>query len=397
MQVTLDTSTFHFDARRDYLPDYKRHTITIDEMLCVKDLLLEVQKREHFFDFDKENTLLQINGISIEGTLSIEKAVSLFGKTWKIEPISLFRATKDLIIDDADFYAKHTILEAFADETDYAYYKSLIREYYASGTLEYDQDYFGDSMFIYADYLIEKYPEKKAAILEAIDTPNGIGLYEKECNLYPYHDNEQKIYALSSQLPSGELQEEIDSLLERMDYYDRAELLLCEKFGVQRDEDCALETIVDNITLEKVSESLKYPFLDFKVAFYAGDFACKDLAEVKEEATKVLETIGAKVVPFSYWSKGDGFDIVASSKEIGFKKAANIIFDAFDSGAEILVVDSKETHFMIDQHKAECEKALGRDIRIPVLNIAQMVALAVGITNREKLGLNAHKIEVTLI
>jgi len=397
MNIKLDTSTFLFNADRDYLPDFKRHTISIDDALKVKDLLLEVQNRENFFDFRKTNTMLQINGVSIKGSLTISKAVELFGSSWILEPISTFRASKDLIIDDADFYAKHTVLEAFGDEEDFKYYKTLIRDYYASGTLQYNQNYLGDSMFIYAHHLIEKYPAKKAEILAAIDTPDGIGLYEKECNLYPYHDNAKKIYELVVQLPVGALQEEVDGLLEKMDYYDKAEALLCEKFSAQKDEDCALETITDNIGLEKIASEVKHPFSDFQVAFYAGDFECQDVADVKAEARKVLESLGAKVVDFGLAARGDGFDIVASDKDIAFKKAGAVIFDAIDSGAEIIVVDSKESHFMMDQHKRECEKAIGRDIRVPVLNISQMVALAVGITDREKLGLDAHKIAVEFI
>jgi hypothetical protein len=393
MQISLNTSTFRFDATRDYLPDYKRDTIMIEDTLSVKDVLLEVEKKEYLFRFDKENTMVQINGTSILGSLDIAKAVELFGTDWTIEPISTFRAKNDLIIDDADFYAKHAVLEAFGDEEDFAYYKTLIREYYASGTLQYNQDYMGDSMFIYADYLINKYPVKKTAILDAIDGVNGIGEYEKECNLYPYHDNAQKIYALEAQLPYY-LKEGFSD--KDMAYYDKAEDALCAKFGVSKDEDCALETILDNITLAKITPEVKHPFSDFKVAFYAGDFACCDIAEVKQSAKEVLEAIGAQVVDFSASTKGDGFDIVGAERSIAYKKAGAIIFDAFDSGAEVLVVDSKETHYMIDKCKKEVERVVGRDIRIPVLNISQIVGLSLGMSG-ESLGVDAHNIVVDFI
>jgi len=52
---------------------------------------------------------------------------------------------------------------------------------------------------------------------------------------------------------------------------------------------------------------------------------------------------------------------------------------------------------MMDQNILACEKAVGRDIRMPVLNIAQMVALAVGITDESKIGLDAHKIAPELV
>ncbi len=397
MKIGLETRTFRFDASRDYLPDYKNHTIMIEEHASVKELLSEIESREYLFDFDKEETMLQINGISVTGDLEIAKGVELFGKVWTLEPISTFRAVKDFLIDDSDFLAKYARLEAFGDGEDFAYYKSLIRDYYASGTLVYDQDYLGDSMWLYAHYLIEKYPAKEADILACIDGADGIGLYEKECNLYPYHDGAKKIDALLAKLPRKETQEDVEALLENMDYYDKAEGLLCEKFSVQRDEDCALETILDNIGLQSISEAIEHPFSDFKVAFYAGDFACENVAEVKTSARQLLETIGAEVVDFEFSARGDGFDIVASDKSIAFQKAGAIIFDAIDRGAEILVVDSKETHFMIDQCKRECEKAVGRDIRVPVLNISQIVALALGITDREKLGLDRHKIAVEFI
>jgi len=394
MIIKLETSTFRFDATRDYLPDFKKHTIMIDESGSVKDVLLEIEKKEYLFDFDKEMTMLQINGTSVLGSLSVSEAVALFGLEWVIEPISTFRATKDLLVDTRDFYEKHAILDSFGDAEDEAYYKTLIREYYASGTLPYNQNYMGDSMFIYADHLIRKYPEKKEAILAAIDVENGIGSYEKECNLYPFSDAVTKIHALEEQLDKYEIAGYDDKT---MAYYEKAEELLCHKFSATRDDDCALETMLENIGLDKIASEVKHPFSDFKVAFYAGDFMCENVAEVQVEAKKLLEALGAKVVDFEFSTRGDGFDIVGADSAVGYKKAGSIIFDAIDHGAEILVVDSKETHFMIDQRKKECEKALGRDIRVPVLNISQMVALAIGITDREKLGINAHKIAVEFV
>lgn len=395
MDVILDTRVFLFDASRDYLPSYNRHIVKMDESLKVKDVLLEIESLENFFTFKKTNTMLQINGVSIKGSLAIKTAVTLFGREWTMEPISTFRAKKDLTIDDSDFYAKHVILEAFADEEDEKYYTSLIREYYASGTLAYNQEYFGDSMFLYAHHLIEKYPEKKEAILSAINVPNGIGSYEDECNLYPYNDNAQIIYALESEITVTRGIEGFSD--KKMAYYDSAEETLVKHFDTKRDGDCALETIIENIGIERVVSALKNPFSAFKVAFYVGSFTCQDMAEVEIEAKKLLEAIGAEVVEFTSARVGDGFDIVADDSAVAYKKAGRIVFDAFDSGAEILVVDSKESHFMIDQSKKAVERAIGRDIRIPVLSIAQVVAMAIGITDRAKLGIDAHKIDVALI
>jgi len=390
MSVKLDTRTFFFNAETDFLAYYKNHEITIDESKKIKDLLLEVQSREPIFQFRKTNTLLCINGISVKGTLSIGKAVELFGTSWTIDPISTYRATNDLVINDDDFIQKHEILSKFTDEEDFKYYKTLISDYYASTNLSYNQDYFGDSMFVYAEYLIGKYPDHKAEILQAIDSKDGIWLYEKECNQYPLTDNAAKIEALKAEFPTRGVKGFSDT---SMAYYDKAEEALCIHFSVQKDEDCALETIIDNITIEKVKAELKHPFEDFHVAFYAGSFECENLEEVQNEAENLLTAIGAKVVKFASAGSSDGFDIVAANSTIAYKKAGNIVLDAYDSGAEILVVDSKESHFMMDQLVKKCACETGRDIKIPILNISQIVALAIGMTDKSKIGLDGHKIK----
>jgi heterodisulfide reductase subunit B len=146
-----------------------------------------------------------------------------------------------------------------------------------------------------------------------------------------------------------------------------------------------------------VKDEIKYPFDDFSVAFYAGSFDCDALVEVNKEAQNLLSALGAKVVNFASSDDADGFDIAPYNENIAFKKAGNIVLDAFDSGADIVVVDNKESHFMMDQSVKKCEKATGRDIRISILNISQMVALAIGITDKEKLGLDQHKIKPEFI
>jgi succinate dehydrogenase/fumarate reductase-like Fe-S protein len=386
----IETKTFFFDAKLDYLPHFRTNMIDTSGCETVVDILKKVAEQERGFTFSQEEPLLRINGTWINGELGLKEAVEVFGTEWKIEPISGYRAVKDLIIDDSDFIAKHKILAPFAkDEEDFVYYKSLKNIYYASGTLPYNQDYFGDALFVYAHYLTQKYPDQTPKILDAIDHQDGIWLYEAECNRYPLDDSDAKIKELLLQLPETVVE---GYTSERMAYYRKAEDALCRMFDVERDEDAQLETIVERIGLQRVKSACKHPFGDFKVAFYSGSFACEDIDEVQKYAKDTLEAIGAKQIDFSRATYADGFDIVDTHPDIAFKKAGNIVLDAFDSGADILVVDNRESHFMFDQNKLALEKAVGRDIRIPILNIAQMVALAVGITDKEKIGLDKHKI-----
>ncbi|HIO90554.1 MAG TPA: hypothetical protein EYG69_02160 [Campylobacterales bacterium] len=367
MNVKLEVRLFHFNVKSDYLAYYTKNKITIDDELKVKDLLVSLESKNPRFSFKKSSIMLQINGISIKGTLTIKKIVELFGKELTVEPISTYRAIKDLDIDDNDFIEKYSLLEKFGDEKDFKHYTSLKRDYYASNTLIYNRDYYGDSMFAYASYLIEKYPENESEILTIIDSPDGIRLYEFEDNIYPKNNTKEIVDAIKEKLPKKDVR---GFTKEAMAYYNLAQ-----------------ELVDKDITPQKIKEKLKRSFKDFKLAYYGMDRTNELLLLATE----------ASIVSFDKQTKPNGFDIVSHDKSVAYKKAGEIALDAYDSGAEILVVDSAKTHFMIDQSVTKCESATGRDIRIPVVNIAQIIALALGHTNKEELGLDKHKIELGFI
>ena len=367
MNVKLEIKLFHFDAKSDYLAYYTNNKISIDDDLKITDLLIKLESSNPRFSFKKSSIMLQINGISLKGTLKIKDIVKLFGVKLTIEPISTYRAIKDLDIDDGDFLEKYSTLEEFGDEKDFKYYKSLKREYYASNTLKYNRDYYGDSMFAYASYLIEKYPEHESKILSLIDTDDGIRLYEFEDNIYPTTNTKQIVEALKEKLPKKEVSG-----------FNKQSMAYCE---------LAKEIVDKDITPQKIEAELKNSFKDFKLAYYGMD---------RTNELLILAT-GADIINFEKQDKPNGFDILSHDKSIAYKKAGEIALDAYDCGAEILVVDSDKTHFMIDQCVKKCESAVGRDIKIPVVTLPQIIALSLGNTDKKKLGLDRHKIELGFI
>ncbi len=407
MKVILDTEVFFFNATTDYLAYYKNHLIKIDDEKSVMNLLEIISNREQFFEYEKDDIFVQINGRSLSKNILIGELVEEFGTDIKVEPISTFRANMHLKINDSDFIAKHSILEKFADEDDFTYYKSLIREYYASEMLKYNQDYFGDSLFIYADYLIGKYPEKKGEILTLINDKNGIALYERECNIYPYNSNHKVITLMRDSLslikeedePLSWMKNFINDKLNKteVDYYEAAHTVLAAHFGIRDENDSSLELILNKIGLDKIKDELKRPFEGFHVSFYSGNFSCKNYRVVQESAESILSAIGAKVIPFGSSDRADGSSLVETAPQIAYKKAGNIMLDAHDCGAEILIVDSQTSHYMMDQNVKKCIEATGRDIVIPVLSLAQIVCLALDFANRDVLGFNSHKIKPTFI
>lgn len=202
MGYKLTLSVFRFDAKTDYLPYYKKIFITIDEEATVSNLLEKIKEEELDFGYStKTNASVVINDSYLFTTTKIKNIVKDFGKELMIEPISKKRALKDLKIDESDFEARFDILNAFVQATDREKYKELIREFYASKILQYNEEYLGDAIFALAYEMIEKYPEYEKEILGALaDEENGIWQHIEITNfLYPYDDSlEEKVDTLKN-------------------------------------------------------------------------------------------------------------------------------------------------------------------------------------------------------
>ena len=202
MECVLDTKVFFFDAKMDYLAYYKSYDIEIDDSKNVFDLLKAVKVKEPSFEFDEIDTALKIDSKALFAKdVKIADIVKDFGNSITIEPLSTLRSVKDLKIDSSDFLQKYDLLKEFCDDEDFEIYKKMICYYYASETLQYNRDYYGDSLFVFAHYLIKKNPSQKQDILRVIaDERDGIWLYEKACNLYPKSDFFEKIVELKNMI-----------------------------------------------------------------------------------------------------------------------------------------------------------------------------------------------------
>lgn len=189
-KLTLDV--FRFDAKTDYLPYYKKFALTLEENAYVSDILEKIKEEEKDFGYSTDsNASVVINGSYLFTKTKLKAIIADFGKELTIDPISKKRVLKDLIINEDDFYTRFDILNAFVEAVDKRKYKKLIREFYASAMLSYNDDYIGDALFDFAYDMIEKYPEQEQNILSAIaDEEGGIWQHIDVTNaLYPFDDS----------------------------------------------------------------------------------------------------------------------------------------------------------------------------------------------------------------
>ncbi len=119
---------FRFNADEDYLPYHKEYELEVTSEDVVLDILNKI-KWEHDGSFSYRRSCrhgicgacaIKVNG---RATLACKERmvdmINLFGHEMTLEPLSIKRAVKDLIIDKSDFWQKHEKVTPYlVDEID---------------------------------------------------------------------------------------------------------------------------------------------------------------------------------------------------------------------------------------------------------------------------------------
>lgn len=148
----------------------------------------------------------------------------------------------------------------------------------------------------------------------------------------------------------------------------------------------------DVVGFDKLASMVKHSFKDFNVAVFNGN---KTLNSATVDS--ILLSIGANLVDFETNEDSDGYEVLHASCEIADKLAGKVVLDAFDNAADFIVANDARSFFMFDNRQKSLEKSVGREINLPVYSISQVVLMALGCTDKEKIGLNTHKVATTLI
>ncbi len=119
-KVTI--KAFRFNSETDYLPYYKSYEMEVGKDELVLDLMNKI-KWEHDGSFSYRRSCrhgicgacaIKVNG---KATLACKQnameLLDLFDNELVLEPSSIKRAVKDMIIDKSDFWAKHATIKPF--------------------------------------------------------------------------------------------------------------------------------------------------------------------------------------------------------------------------------------------------------------------------------------------
>jgi len=340
--IELQIKAFFFNAQTDYLPYYKNFSFNVTGDESVLDILKMIKTKKSDFSYPNTNVVLRVNNWVLTGDEKISTVVEQLGNELRIDPALMYRSDNGLILNDDDFMQSFNLLETYADEEDKAYYESLYPLHYASASFEYNHNYIGDAVLLLASKLIEKNPNNKEAILEAInDEFNGIASCEYENNLFHAQEHAETIASLKKLV----LKEVNTSIIDK----------LC---------DLAIKPKQHTLDIENIHER--------NIALYIGSVESSELTQ--NTKTAVVQN-GATFIEFPMSTKLAGQSVVTTNPELAHQKAGKMLLDALDHGADTLLFAQDEDLELFRKMLAKCERVVGRDIKLNLISLNKFQTL----------------------
>jgi succinate dehydrogenase/fumarate reductase-like Fe-S protein len=334
MSFNLNVKAFFFNAKTDYLPYYKNFSISLSEESTAKDILEEIQTQNENFAFPQLNLVFKINDLVLDKNTAVSAIVKRLGTDLKIDPVNSYRSNNGLIINNDDFKKSFELLAPYTTDKNKVYYKTLYTLHYASETENFDREYIGDAILVLAHKMITEGNEHKRDILNAISTPNsGLLDCEYENNLFDAQDHTDTIASLKSMLSSDD--NEHPSLLDMIKARFTKVTPSVDKAVVKRDA----------ITIDDLLEK--------QVAYYGG-------LNPNDKITQTISKLGISTVSMTRAHKLSGTNILTDNKNLALTKAGTTLLDAFDAGAEVLIVEDEASYEMFSRHFSKIESVIGR-------------------------------------
>jgi len=159
--------------------------------------------------------------------------------------------------------------------------------------------------------------------------------------------------------------------------------------------------MLDKHVTPKIEGRIVKPF-EHKVACYYGCYLVRphevlnfDRVEEPQSMDILMSKIGATPIDWAFKTECCGASMSISRTDLVGKLSGKIVGDAFDRGAEAIIVACPMCQSNLDMRRKEINSYLGKKIDIPVLYITQALGLAIGL-DRKTLGVQRHFVNVTV-
>ncbi len=157
-----------------------------------------------------------------------------------------------------------------------------------------------------------------------------------------------------------------------------------------------LEVLVHDIGIPAIREKVRRPLSGMNVGAFYGCHLLRPTLELGSESAEephsfedLLSAIGATPVLYRGRVMCCGFPILFVKPETANRIAAHQIVDAREHGAHAMATPCPLCHISLDSIQNKAAASEGQKYEMPIFNLPQLVALALG-ASPEELGLSRH-------
>jgi heterodisulfide reductase subunit B len=153
-----------------------------------------------------------------------------------------------------------------------------------------------------------------------------------------------------------------------------------------------LQTIVEDVGLEKVKEKIKQPLTGLLVAPYYGcqiarPYGIEDSSDNPTMMDKLLVTLGATPTYYPMKTVCCGGSLMGIQKDVALRLCRNLLLCAQQNGAQCVAVTCPLCQMNLDAFQSSINKAYGMQFNLPIVYFTQLMGLAFGLESKG-LGLN---------
>ena len=165
-----------------------------------------------------------------------------------------------------------------------------------------------------------------------------------------------------------------------------------------------LWVLVEEIGLDTLKRKVRRPLTNLRVGPFYGCYIVRPAARIgiDEEHPRhtyleqVIDALGGTVIDYAGSHKCCGFPIITMNKTASLKQAGRHLGDAADADADCVVTPCPLCHLNLDLQQPVAEAVVGRELKMPVLHLPQLVGLALGLDPKQ-LGFNRHIVRPTTV
>ena len=98
---------------------------------------------------------------------------------------------------------------------------------------------------------------------------------------------------------------------------------------------------------------------------------------------RIIEACGGEAIDYPAKIKCCGFPIIQAREDTALDELVQPIEQAMEAGADAMVTPCPLCHLSLDAWQSKLKKQTGRDFKMPILHLSQLVGVAAGLTDSE--------------